>query len=270
MASFYCASSLLLCHLLFKRKFTLSLNRRLISFCHTPDHRLHQDGLFRELTVRRLSHNEDWGFAPVLDPSNLYPPLLSARMCYRSTGLAGRLLPRQLEISFGPELIRVNHGAPGGPIEGLSDMPRPQRVDYHAHDFIGVAVQYGRLPAHLFDGGQIKGVSRHSSIDAVTLYLMHEERCSDILLYFADHEDEILAQWQFWSNRLGLPRLAVAPDGFVSEPQDRLGALLFDRAFPRRRGYGLAQRRPLFSRVREVGRLQTRARVIGHEIMARH
>ena len=107
----------------------------------------------------------------------------------------------------------------------------------------------------------------------VSLYLLHEDRSKDLLLYYADHEDEIQALWKFWSSRLGLPQLLVAPDGFIDEPFQPAGSVEIRSPQPRKPFYNLNRRGPHFLRVRDVGaglEVHRRSkRVKGREISAR-
>lgn len=176
---------------------------------------------------------------------------------------------RWLDVVFSRSKLTVLDGAYLGVFQGAR-----ARVSYSIKDYIGVAVHYTPLPRPLPPLGRsfpclIDRLGAAPVEDAVTLYLLHEERDKDLLLYFATDENEILAQWQFWSQKLGLPQLLVAPDGFVDEPFDRIGGVLFTGAKPRSRRFGLYDRRPIFSRVRDMGDRAAMKAWRGREIMAR-
>ena len=183
-----------------------------------------------------------------------------------------------MDVRFGRDKLLVSE-------RSVLDRVLPAKRPYCValKEFIGVAVQYGPLPEQRsgLSFAPFKALSSvspllqrdlvpNSPVDGVTLYLMHETRERDVLLYFADHEDEILAQWQFWSQKLALPKLMVGLDGFVDEPYDRRGGVIFTQPQPRAKQLGLYQRRSVFSRVRDVGGGGVRHTVRGREIMARH
>lgn len=226
--------------------------------------------------MRRLAHNEDWGFAPVLSSKGLYPANFPAALRYLPADEAFSRCPYFLEISITPERLTVRARALFPAVQsnesacGAVDF---EDCDFAIQDFIGVAVQYGVMPAPLLNAQpgapRGRGTGPLARPEAVTLYLMHEERASDVLLYFADHEDEILAQWQFWTSRLSLPKLVVSADGYVHEGHDSEG-LLANRP-PRRRGkaYAMNGRRPVFNRVRDVGSGQRATPIAEREIFAR-
>ena len=227
--------------------------------------------------MRRLSHNLDWGFAPVLTSDQLYPKDAAVLRRYYPTDWRDRLCGRCLDVRFECERILVREHSYLNAVRGnQAPICSPVR------DYIGVAVQYAGLPlvqpvvslasplSLISNLSQMGWQKKSAQEDAVLLYLMHEEREKDILLYYATHEDEILAQWQFWSQKLALPKLMVGLDGFVDEPEDRLGKVLFRRAYDRVKKLGLYERRSTFSRVRDVGARKTARTVRGREIMARH
>lgn len=219
--------------------------------------------------MRRISHNEDWSFAPVLNSDSLYPKVFPFSLSYQPTTLKDLMLGRSMEIEFSESDLTVidRHGL--GVFRGMGD-----RIQYSLQDFIGVAVQYTMgpkpLPSLLTSPLGVSTQLSSSATEAVTLYLMHEDRNRDVLLYFAGHEDEILAQWKFWSQRLCLPQLLVGADGFIDEPGDRMGRLSFKRSLPRTKRFGPFDRRPIFLRIRDMGDASMVRSARGREITARH
>ncbi len=228
--------------------------------------------------MRRLSHNEDWGFTPVLHDKPLYPKQFPFSLPFNPTGLKDWLQGRSLDVVIGRQKITVVERSFTSLVKG-----RLKRTSYAVSDYIGVAVQYCLMPEafpplsfapqssmmpYLSDAFAARSFQLPPR-EAVSVYLMHENSSRDVLLYHADHEDEILAQWQFWSQRLSLPCLLVGPDGFVDEPHDRLGAVVFTKSSPRSKQYGLYGRRPVFSRVRDMGDVSHASACYGREIMAR-
>jgi len=228
--------------------------------------------------VRRLSHNEDWGFTPVLHDKSLYPKQFPFSLSFNPTGLKDWLQGRSLDVVISRKKITVVERSFSSFVKG-----RPNRTSYAVSDYIGVAVHYCLMPQAL---PSLSFAPRSSLLpylgdvfasrslqlparEAVSVYLMHENSSRDVLLYHADHEDEILAQWQFWSQKLSLPCLLVGPDGFVDEPHDRLGHVVFKKSAPRSKQYGLYGRRPIFSRVRDMGDASHGRAWSGREIMAR-
>ncbi len=226
--------------------------------------------------MRRLAHNQDWGYAPVLISERLYPQKWPAEIEYYPTGPARRALGSSLTLSIAATGIDVRERC-------LLPALSPAASSFQCDEFLGVAVEYSTAPdvqhlsvlqtmkqiaAPLLNrvGYEVPQVTRS---EAVLLYLMHENRECDILLYYADHEDELLAQWQFWSQKLNLPQLIISPDGFINEQQDRMGSVLCRSAFGRVKEYGLVQRRPLFSKIRGVPKIGRQVPVSGREIMAR-
>ncbi len=226
--------------------------------------------------MRRLSHNLDWGFAPVLTSDQLYPKDAAVHRRYYPTDWRDRLCGRCMDVRFECETILVHEHSYLNAVRGAK-----APVCLPVSDYIGVAVQYAGLPevlpavsltaplSFVSNLSQMALQHRPAQQDAVLLYLMHEEREQDILLYYASHEDEIVAQWQFWAQKLALPKLMVGLDGFVDEPEDRLGKVLYRRAYDRVKKLGLYERRSTFSRVRDVGARKTARTVSGREIMAR-
>jgi hypothetical protein len=60
----------------------------------------------------------------------------------------------------------------------------------------------------------------------------------------------VARQWQAWAKALGLPLLAVEPDGTVHAELTALGVVLAERPSDRRRGSPLVGRRSRYARRR--------------------
>ena len=225
--------------------------------------------------MRRLSHNRDWGFAPVLSNEKLYPRSWPFQLDYQATGTGARGLAQHLSMTITPTYLDI---------EDLRfAIPYRNRVQrYEMAEFLGVAVEYGRLPRLLAGSGfgriaayvwvlfqKLLRRPMSEDVDGVLLYLMHERREHDLLLYFADDEMELLAQWQFWSQKLKLPKLIVSADGFIHEPEDRLGGLFCRAPFNRDKDYTLFKRRSLFRKLRGCPAAGGLKPLEGREIMAR-
>ncbi len=228
--------------------------------------------------MRRFSHNRDWGFAPVLTPGKLYPKQFPLRLTYYPTDMKDWLKGKYLDVVLGRQKVIVLERS------WLSlEKNEATRASYDLSSYIGVGVHYAPVPRLLppiGSGseplllGRFKQMVAHRSFqvpgkDGVSLYLVSENSSQDLLLYYAPHEDEIIAQWHFWSQKLGLPRLLIAPDGFIDEPCDRLGKIALKAPFGRLKSFGLYGRRPIFSRIRDMGDKASVRSWRGREIMAR-
>ncbi len=229
--------------------------------------------------MRRFSHNRDWGFAPVLTPDKLYPKQLPTRLTYYPTDIKDWLKGKSLDVVLGAQKVTVIE-------RGWSGFAKTEAIKtrFDISSYIGIGVHYAPMPQLLPPIGsgsagllrdRIKQMVAHWSLrvpgeDGVTLYLVSENSSQDLLLYYAPHEDEIIAQWHFWSQRLGLPRLLIAPDGFIDEPSDHMGKIALRPSFARYKSFGLYGRRPIFSRIRDMGDKASVRAWRGREITARH
>lgn len=257
------------------------------------------DGHLRELTVRRLSQGENWGFTPVLHSKALFPKSLPTRLSLQPMGFRDVLAGAGMDVVMARKrFVFRSHNF------GFFKKHQSVRVS----DYIGVAVQYTARPERwrvaeafnpksyiqklprkkrisigrwlerfnfipdrlvdlFFDDVQVAGAKD----EVVSLYLLHEERSKDLLLYYAAHDDDITALWQFWAKRLSLPQLLVGRDGFIDEPYAERKVHDCARAYPRARFKHMRGRRPIFLSVRDVGRGGLIARRCdGREIMARN
>src|SRR4051794_17702589 len=104
------------------------------------------------------------------------------------------------------------------------------------------------VPVKAFRGVSIRLIPEASEQPAgVAVYLEHIDPALSIELYAAENSDDIVAEWQQWSQVLGLPRLVAGSDGALSSPFPQLGAVACKEPSPRRRRRSaLAKRRPRF------------------------
>ncbi len=232
--------------------------------------------------MRRFSHIENWGYAPVADDDALFPTRWPVRLRLRGAGLWGRLGIDKMDVVLGRAKLRCRHRyfwRPG------------DRQDLHIKDFIGVAVRYDtvrpaaflRLRLRVYKGveaaakrlrlgDKLPGLLMRSAPDSgprLELFLLNEDCRHDVLLYRARDDLEITALWRYWAKTLHLPQLLVKPGGLIEEPFEMAGAVAFSRACKRRKSYDLVGRRPGFSRLRAVGTSSSGRNCAGREIMAR-
>lgn len=128
-----------------------------------------------------------------------------------------------------------------------------------------------RLPMNSFRGVAVRLLpGMEDSADRIAIILAHRDRALDVTLYEADHDADVVAEWQQWAATLGLPLLIEELDGRLSEPYARLGQVKLGTPRPRRRRSFLA-RRPRFLMRRKSGQLGGEVDVIHtiSEIIAR-
>jgi Family of unknown function (DUF6101) len=89
---------------------------------------------------------------------------------------------------------------------------------------------------------------------AVALVLEHNDPSLRLPLYVSPDTDDLLAQWQSWSQVLGVPQLVGEIDGEVREAFAHLGMVqVADPFVRRRRRNALWRRRPFFLMRRRPG-----------------
>jgi hypothetical protein len=110
------------------------------------------------------------------------------------------------------------------------------------------------LPITLFEGVvlDVRGPASTAG-PLVSLRLAHEDPGYDIVLFQADDDRDVTAEWQFWATRFGLPLLVSEPDGSLSQPFPQLGPLMVAEPRPRRIPGDFAKRRPRFLTKRRTG-----------------
>jgi len=108
---------------------------------------------------------------------------------------------------------------------------------------------------------------------AVALVLEHPDPGLSLTLYRAADGTDIVAEWQAWGRRLGMPLLVAEADGRLREPFDRIGGVrVGPPAARRRRHSALRRRRPALPLRRRVGALPATPLVhrSGCDIIARN
>jgi hypothetical protein len=107
--------------------------------------------------------------------------------------------------------------------------------------------------------------------ERVEIVLAHADRQSDIVLYAADHADDVIAEWQAWGARLLLPLMLEDADGVRTTVVPQLGAVRIGAPRPRRSKAILSGRRPRFLTRRKTGSMPQRPKVLrgAREIIAR-
>jgi len=128
-----------------------------------------------------------------------------------------------------------------------------------------------RLPMNSFRGVAIRLMpGMDHCADRICVILAHRDRALDVTLYEADHDADVVAEWQQWATTLGLPLLIEDLDGRLSEPYARMGQVQLGTPRARRRRSFLA-RRPRFLVRRKSGKLGGDVDVIHavNEIIAR-
>lgn len=242
--------------------------------------------------MRRFSHDKSWGFAPVLNTKAPFPKRLPMRLKLKPTSLTSWFCFERMDVIIGRRSMRFRSSR-------LWQRGKWQRID--KKDFIGVAVRRSySADSDLFSGlkhsfGQLLeklsarislspgSIARlqGSNVETYTLYLLHEELPMDLMIYQSTDDLDITALWQFWSERLSLPKLLVDHVGFIHEPDmspntDQLfgagvgaGPVALRRVYERPKRHQLKGRRPVFGRVRPVGVLRSVPRFTGREIVAR-
>lgn len=108
--------------------------------------------------------------------------------------------------------------------------------------------------------------------ERVEIVLAHVDRGADLVLYAADHADDVIAEWQAFAERLSLPLMFEDADGVRSIAFPQLGALRVYEPRPRRRKAILSGRRPRFLTRRKTSSLPQRPKVLrdAREIIARN
>lgn len=110
-----------------------------------------------------------------------------------------------------------------------------------------------------------------SAGERVEIVLAHVDRRRDVVLYAADHADDVIAEWQAFAERLLLPLMFEDAVGVRTVAFPQLGALRIGKPRPRRRKAILSGRRPRFLTRRKAGIVPQRPKVLrgAREIIAR-
>jgi hypothetical protein len=100
----------------------------------------------------------------------------------------------------------------------------------------------------------VPGVSEDE--DRVCVVLSHTSPAQEVVLFEADDDENVIAEWRLWGSALGLPILMEGLDGRTVAAQARLGEVEVERPRPRRRHSLLSGRRPRFLMRRRTGKPQ--------------
>lgn len=118
--------------------------------------------------------------------------------------------------------------------------PIAMKIALPVSSYRGIAM---RIEMHAEEGGA----------DRVTVILAHRDRALDIVLFEAQDDRDVIAEWRLWASTLGLPLLIEGLDGHLVAAESRLGSVTAGRPSPRRRYAFLAGRRPRFLTRRRMG-----------------
>jgi hypothetical protein len=91
--------------------------------------------------------------------------------------------------------------------------------------------------------------------DRVAVVLSHAAPAQEVLLFEADDDENVIAEWRLWATMLGLPLLMEGLDGRTVAAETRLGEVDVARPRPRRRHSYLSARRPRFLSRRRASKM---------------
>lgn len=91
--------------------------------------------------------------------------------------------------------------------------------------------------------------------DRVAVVLSHTSAAQELVLFEADNDENVIAEWRLWGSALCLPLLMEGLDGRTIAAEERLGEVEVSRPRPRRRHALLSGRRPRFLTRRRTGKL---------------
>jgi hypothetical protein len=126
------------------------------------------------------------------------------------------------------------------------------------------------LPARSFKGVAARAMEQADGSLKVTLELHHHDPALCVPLLVASDLEDAAADWHSWSRLMSLPMLIVGDAGQLSPVRARLGELMVDPAFERRKRLGSLKHRPWFLRRRKPGVIGPVVRITGEEIIARN
>lgn len=200
--------------------------------------------------MRRQTHKQGLAARWRTTPLDVNPFQLPARFVLDVRDDAGRLLTARDKVIIQPKLIIIErevHGDHGACVA---------RDEHAIADFAGIAIR-------------IDQIAGRDNAFAVSVNLHHDDPDLCIPLHLAFDMCDASARWQSWGKVLGLPLLLPARDGTWQEPFQRLGRLLVDRAYNRRRRFYLKGRRSIVAATREMGIPVPAVQRDGAEIIAR-
>lgn len=128
---------------------------------------------------------------------------------------------------------------------------------------------FERVPLRAFQGIAIR-VSKSDKAKKefkISINLHHEKECYCLPLYHSHDLDDALIRLQTWSRVLDLPSLMPTLDGSWRATQQKQ-KMQNDLVFMRHPRQYLKARKPIYTAIREVGKIQPEKRVIGREMIA--
>jgi hypothetical protein len=138
----------------------------------------------------------------------------------------------------------------------LAERPQADAERLQAAERLGAVAAKIVLPLDDYRGVAIRIIPAESETeDGVAVILSHAAREHEVVLYQADTDQDVIAEWRLWANALGLPLLMEGLDGRTVAAETRLGDVEVDSPRPRRRHSFLSGRRPRFLMRRRPGKL---------------
>jgi hypothetical protein len=110
------------------------------------------------------------------------------------------------------------------------------------------------VPVKAYLGVAARVVAAPGGGDRLEIALVHTDPDLDVLLYHAEHDGEIVAQWRRWAAALDRPLLFERVDGSLVALERRVGTVHAAPPLPRRPRVGRDRLRPRFFRRRAAGR----------------
>lgn len=138
----------------------------------------------------------------------------------------------------------------------LAERPQAEAERLQAARRLGDVAERIVLPLDDYRGVAIRIVpARTEDEDGVAVVLSHAAREHEVVLYEADNDQDVIAEWRLWASTLGLPLLMEGLDGRTVAAETRLGEVEVETPRPRRRHSLLSGRRPRFLMRRRTGKL---------------
>jgi Family of unknown function (DUF6101) len=116
-----------------------------------------------------------------------------------------------------------------------------ERIVLPLGDYRGVAIRI------------VPGASEEE--DRVAIVLSHTSAAQEVVLFEAEDDENVIAEWRLLGSALGLPLLVEGLDGRTVAAEERLGEVGVSRPRPRRRHALLSGRRPRFLTRRRTGKM---------------
>lgn len=157
-------------------------------------------------------------------------------------------------VKFDPARLFLHFNTPEA--ANLADRAPEEANRLEAARRLGAVAEKIVLPLDDYRGVAIRIVpGATEDEDRVAVVLSHSSAAQELVLYEADDDENVIAEWRLWASALGLPLLMEGLDGRTIAADDRLGDVEVSRPRPRRRHALLAGRRPRFLTRRRTGKL---------------